>query len=142
MGNSSHTFPFSWTNGSEEGGKKRVLWHSARNFIRFPFNCLKSLHIVQGSPPPRPLFSHSLLALAAAPSPVYCSEDGPCLSCSLLRERHLGTGTEHFVYPQSALAQGTGLRHYNGLTVLATANQCDCNSMHQLRVFSYFSTYL
>lgn len=142
MRNSSHTFPFSWTNGSEEGGEKRVLWHSARNFIRFPFNCLKSLHIVWGSPPPQPPFSRSLPALAAAPSRLYCGEDGPCLSCSLLGEQHLGTGTKCLAYPQSALAQGTALHHYHRRTVLATGNQCNCNSTRQLGVFSYFSTYM
>lgn len=78
MGNSSHTFPFSWTNGSEEGGKKE--YSGIQPEISFVFLLIAWSHftLCEG-PPPRPLFSHSLPALAAAPSPVYCSEDGLCL---------------------------------------------------------------
>lgn len=41
-----------WNKKKKAKKKKRALWHSARYFIHFPFNCLKSFHIVFGPPLP------------------------------------------------------------------------------------------
>lgn len=80
MGNSSHTFPFSWTIGSEEEEeeekktrrekKQSPLWHSARYFSPYPFNCLKSLYIVLGSPLPTSFYPHPSSPLQLPSVPV------------------------------------------------------------------------